>query len=225
MKQIAVAVLVVLLLTGVVGAVPYPYGEYVLDGNRDPAAVYDEIHEVHKAPITAEGDSVYPWTELSFASLTTPALIEAEVNRDAAHNFWTATEKTQKHDERYAIYVDDSIHFWVLLVADPNTSHGYRYVEPDGHKTYISRIVLETSDGKRYTPNLIYGGDADLVERHWLAVTSIWFPRYDEGEQIINESTEWIRLWFITGTDRAYFQFDFENKGNLLAPGRIWGLP
>lgn len=211
MKRVVLAVVLVLILAGAVGAVPYPYGDYELDTSRDPGEIYKEIEQLYQVRLVSESGNVYPWSELSFATLSVPILVEADVNREAEHKFLTSAEKEQELKQQFAWYIDDIIHFWALLVADPDVSYGYRYVDPDSTSTYLTRIVLETSDGQRYTPVEFLSGGADLVAGYWLAVTSISFPKYDKGVQIINEDTEWVRLWFITGTDRAYFQFDFEH--------------
>ena len=42
-------------------------------------------------------------------------------------------------------------------------------------------------------------------------IPSVAHPRYADGKQIINEETEWVRLWVIAGTNRIYFHFDFEH--------------
>jgi hypothetical protein len=207
-----VVALVLVLVSGVsVYAVPYPYGEYTLETKGDLRAIAQEVFNTCTIFVKAEGDSCYPWSALSSATFHAPALIDATINRDAEFQFWTDAEKEQERKKKFSLFVDDTIVIGMMLVADSKVDRGYRYVETEGPRSYIDRIVLETDAGKRYTPTFQYGGgDSELSGLNWMSITLLSFPRYDNGVQIINKDTEWIRLWVIAGTNRIYFQFDFD---------------
>ncbi len=160
--------------------------------------------------VKAEGDSCYPRDSFSIATFHAPALIDARINRDAEFEFWPDTEKEENRKHRFSLFSDDAILISMTLAADSTVNHGYRYVEIENPSSYISRIVLETDAGKRYTPTFQYGGDSELSDLNWVSATLLSFPRYDNGIQIVNENTEWIRLLVIAGTNRIYSQFDFD---------------
>ncbi|WP_461371781.1 hypothetical protein, partial [Candidatus Darwinibacter acetoxidans] len=85
------------------------------------------------------------------------------------------------------------------------------YVEVDSPLSSISRVVLETSHGEIFQPTFVYSADSKYIDGRWWGFNGLLFPRYADGKQIINENTEWVRLWVIAGTNRIYFHFDFEH--------------
>lgn len=178
------------------------------------------MRDAYAVQAKAEGGSCYPWSNTSYAILVAPALVDAVVNEDAKFRFLTDAEKKQVRKQQFSLFIDDTITIGAVLVSDPEAFLGYKYVEIGGYMSCIDRIVLETDTGKHYTSISQHDveskpGDmsstrmSDSGSAYWTKSTFLLFPRYDNGVQIINEDTEWIRLWVIAGTDRIYFQFDF----------------
>lgn len=208
MKELSLALILVLLVGSFAQAVPYPYRGYTIpDG--DAEVVEDAIKEAHTVSAGAESGRFYPWSELSFAVLESPELIEAEINCRAEFQFWSDAEKEKKLAEGLRA-LENKVHVSLALIADRDVDGGYRYTNTTGPLSFIDRIILETSDGRRLEPANTLGGDSDVVAGYWMSVTLLSFPRYVDGVQIIDESTEWIRLWVISGSSRIYFQFDFD---------------
>lgn len=82
--------------------------------------------------------------------------------------------------------------------------------EPD---TKVKDIILETSEGKRLTPNEITTYKKNLESKIWRTYSTVMFPLKDieTGESYIKKDTEWIRVWLITSDKKAYFHFDFSD--------------
>jgi len=213
-----VMALVMVFVFGVsVNAAPYPYGEYTLENGGDLNALFAELEDAYTVPVKAEGDSYYPWDASSFAILMAPALIDVGVTRQAEHQLWTDAEKEEMRQNLSSYYIENKLFFAVTLTADqevliPGVLYDRNYVEIGSHKSYIDRIVLETDVGQRYTPTHQTNDDSKPREQRLgvSALNFVGFPRYDNGVQIINEDTKWIRLWVIAGAYRIYFQFDFD---------------
>lgn len=210
MKKFILAIVLVLILSLSAFAVPYPYGDYEVKTGGDLKEIYDQVELKYRVDMQSEKNTLYPWSEYSFAVLNGPEVEDAKLNYEADMNFWSSTEKAEKRKQRFGLFVDKEINFSLLLVADSDTDYGFRYVEPKGHNTYISRIMLETDTGERHEPIYVSDSDADMVAGRWMSVCSISFDRYADGKQIIDENTEWIKLWIVAGTSRVYFKFDFE---------------
>ncbi len=209
MKKLSLVLILVLLVGGIVRAVPYPYGGYTIpDGDLE--VVEGKIRDAHTTSASSEAGKLYPWDDLSFAVLDSPQLTEANINRRAHIQFWSDTEKAKRLADDLALH-ESRMSISLALIADRSVEKGYRYTDTKGSMSFIDRMILETSDGRRLEPDSIFGGDSDVVAGRWMSVTLLSFPRYVDGVQIIDESTEWIRLWVVSGNNRIYFQFDFEH--------------
>lgn len=208
MKRLVVALVLIFALIGMAQAVPYPYGEYTLP-EGDPETVEGIIKGEYTVPAQSEDDGLYPWVDLSFAVLDSPALSEAEVNRRAEFEFWSDAEKAEELEKAMTIH-ENRLSISLALLTDMDVDHGYRYTDTTGSLSFIDRIILETSDGRRIQPANVFGGDSNVVAGYWMSVSILSFPRYVDGEQIISEDTEWMKLWIISGTNRIYFRFDFD---------------
>jgi len=81
----------------------------------------------------------------------------------------------------------------------------------------IIRLVLETDQAKRYTALKTENiSDTDvLIDKFSFSSgdNRVYFQRYDDnGVQIIDEDTQWIRLWVVSRENRIFFEFAFDNK-------------
>ena len=209
MRRVVMSLLLILVLSSCVLAVPYPYGNYDLDTTRDLETIYDEIRSSYTVLASAEQE-YYPWTIISFALMQAPAVVDARINMRAEFQFWTEAEKAQERKEQFEYVIDDSIVFNLTLSSDPEVSRGYRYVDVEDTDSQIDRIMLETNDGKRYLSEFAISFEPELVNDMWFCENLVVFPRYDNGAEIIGKETEWIKIWVIAGMNRIYFQFDFD---------------
>jgi hypothetical protein len=213
MKRLSLVLVLFLVLIFSVSVypVPYPYKEYTPKTKGDLKAIASEMWDAYTVQAKTEGDSYYPWSNLSRATLMAPALIDAQINWDAEFELWTDTEKEQKRKHRFSQHIDDIISFSIGLFSAFKSDHDRRYVEIDSDKSVIRRIVLETDTGKRYTATIRHSmSSLSWSDQSWYASTYVSFPCYDNSVQIINENTKWIRLWVISWTERIYFQFNFD---------------
>ena len=211
MKRILLACLVLLALAGVTSAVPYPYKDYDLPTTGDLAAIAVEVLDRYTVYARSETGSLHSWSSISYAILQAPELIDAMLNYTAWQQFLTEQEKKDEREKRFEVFVDDVLSFTLVLFSSPSAYEGYRYVEVDSPLSSISRVVLETSHGHIYQPTFVYPADSKYIDGRWWGFNWLLFPRYADGKQIINENTEWVRLWVIAGTNRIYFHFDFEH--------------
>jgi hypothetical protein len=214
MKRIPIIVLAIMLLSGMAYAtVPYPYGNYELTRTGDLKQVYRDVDAKYTVLAQSEKSSTFPWDTKSYATLQAPEVVEAKVNFDAAHKFMSSEEREQELAEMGQIYTDNVINFTVGLYSCPGISGGYGYTEINGYSSYIARVIMETDDGRRFEPLRVYSGTSSLSGRQWWAFNSVTFPRYDEdGKQIINENTKWIKLWVISHNERIFFEFVFKDQ-------------
>ncbi len=146
------------------------------------------------------------------ATFYAPIVLDARVNQLADYQFWTANEKRKNRADLFKI-VDKYITIMLELVSDPDVSKGYRYVDVEHKDTAISRVILETSEGQRYLAEILSGGDAEPINEAWAGwycSNTVFFPRFDNGEEIITPDTKWMKIWVIAGTNRIFFQFDFD---------------
>ena len=209
MRRVVMGVLLILVLSSCVHAVPYPYGDYNLPATGDLEAIYDESRLAYTVIASAE-EEYYPWTIVSMALMQAPAVVDARINMRAEFQFWTEAEKAQERKEQFELVIDDSIVFNLSLTSDPKVSRGYRYVDVEDRDSQIDRIMLETNDGKRYLSEFAISFETELVNDMWFCENLIVFPRYDNGAEIIRKDTEWIKIWVIAGMNRIYFQFYFD---------------
>lgn len=205
MKRLLVVVMLVTLVSGVCGAVPYPYGSYDLETEGDLSEIHDEVVKSHTVPAQTESDTFYPWHELSSAKIETQMTVDAMLNRDAYIQFWTPEEKKVKTEEKYAELLNDNLTFLTTLFADFSLLEGAKYL---GLSSETHRAVLDV-DGMVYYP----------LEMQTLSATDrigfsyVRFPRYDDdGNQVITEDSKVARLWIISGTNRIFFDFAFKPR-------------
>lgn len=211
MKRILLACLVLLALAGVTSAVPYPYKDYDLPTTGDLAAIEEEVRDRYTVYARSETGSFHSWSSISYATLRAPELMDAGLNHTARQQFLTEQEKKDEREKQFKLFVDDVLSFTLVLFSSPSANEGYRYVEVDSPLSSISRVVLETSHGEIFQPSFVYSVDSKYIDGRWWGFNGLQFPRYADGKQIINEETEWVRLWVIAGTNRIYFHFDFEH--------------
>ena len=211
MKRILLACLVLLALAGVTSAVPYPYKDYDLPTTGDLAAIEEEVRDRYTVYARSETGSFHSWSSMSYATLQAPELMDAGLNHTARQQFLTEQEKKDEREKQFKLFVDDVLSFALVLFSSPSAYEGYRYVEVDSPLSSISRVVLETSHGHIYQPTFSFSADSQYIDGLWWGFNGLQFPRYADGKQIINEETEWVRLWVIAGTNRIYFHFDFEH--------------
>lgn len=214
MRKIPVIVLAIALLSGIAhAAAPYPYGEYELETTGNLEQVYREVEAKYTVLAQSEKSSTFPWDKKSYARLQAPEVVEARVNFDAAHKFMSDDERKRELEKMRSIYIDNAIEVVIGLYSVPGISGGYGYTEINGYSSYVARVIMETDDGRRFEPLRVYSGTSSLSGRQWWAFNSVTFPRYDEdGNQIINENTKWVKLWIISHTERIFFEFAFRNQ-------------
>ena len=206
MKTLVIATMLVLLASSVVGAIPYPYRSYTLS-TTGVEAQYDRLQDLYTVSSQAEDGSSYPWTEGSSAHLLAPEILAAMVYRDAERQFLSTAERDERIKGYMASFVDNLITFGITLETSPSVERGYRYAEIGTGLSYIDTVVLETSDGKRYTP-VRQDGDSFISGGRWVGINHVMFPRYDGNTQIINQRTNWVRVWVVSGSRRIYYHFD-----------------
>lgn len=203
MKRLLVALVLVTLVSGVCGAVPYPYGLYDLETEGDLSELHDEVVKSHTVSVQTEGGDFYPWHEMSSAKIETQMTVDAMLNRDAYIQFWTPEEKKGKAKEMYAELLDDNLTFLTMLFADFSLLDGAKYL---GLSPDIHRAVLEV-DGTVYYPSEM----ETISATDRMGLSYVRFPRYDDhGSQVITEDSRVARLWVISRTSRIFFEFVFE---------------
>jgi hypothetical protein len=212
MRRVLMCILLVLVLSSYVYAVPYPYGDYDLPTNGDLQVIFNEVSQNYTVFSQTE-DEHYPWFTLCGAEMQAPAVIDARINMRAEFQFWTEEEKEQARKEQFELFVDNALVVNLYLYSDPEVSRGYRYVDVEDRESQIDRIILETDKGKRYLSELAISIETELMGNNiWGSENIVVFPRYDydNGSEIISKDTNWIKIWVIAGMNRIYFQFDFE---------------
>lgn len=205
MKKLSLVLVIVLLVSGIIGAVPYPYGVYELETTGDLKEIHDEIAKKHTVSVQFEDGNFYPWHEMSNAKIETRMSIDAKVNRDADHQFWTPAERELNKQKLYADFLDNRVTFLFMLFADSPGTGSKKYLEMGTSASGVDRVLLEV-DGDIYLPI----GFEPLSATDQMGLNYAYFPRYDGERQIIDINTKLARLWLISETNRVFFDFPFD---------------
>jgi len=210
-------IILILAMTSIAYAVPYPYREYEMQepaNLKEASIIYSSLCGEYMVYQQKETESSYPWSNIGYAMLLSPEVLDAAINRLAEYELWTPKEKETRRQEYFSLFIDDTISFMVGLMEDVDVDEGdYRNL----NSANIIRLVLETDQAKRYTALKTENiSDTDvLIDKFSFSSgdNRVYFQRYDDnGVQIIDEDTQWIRLWVVSRENRIFFEFAFANK-------------
>lgn len=207
MKRVLIVLVMVLSVSTFVEAVPYPYAAYELETQGNLESIVDEVVAKYAVEAQSEKGSILPWSEAG-AVIYSMEVLEALGNFYAHQNFMTEKERESFKQSRRSQFVDTRLCFMLILRADKE-----EYVAIDSKNSKISTIVLETDKGSIYQPSELIevSKEFDFNEWVWESNYTVGFPRFNNKKQIIDEDTEWVKLWVVAGTERIFMQFDFEH--------------
>lgn len=207
MKRVLIVLVMVLSVSTFVAAVPYPYAAYELETQGNLESILDEVVAKYAVEAQSEKGSILPWSEAG-AVIYSMEVLEAVGNYYAHQNFMTEKERESLIQSRRSQMVDTRLCFGLILVADKE-----EYVAIDSKNSKISTIVLETDKGSIYQPSELIevSKEFDFNELVWKSNYTVCFPRFNNKKQIIDEDTEWVKLWVVAGSERIFMQFDFEH--------------
>jgi hypothetical protein len=197
LRRLCIAFIFTLLVCTVTYAVPYPYSEYTIEDSGD----WDKIHSLttmkYAVWVESENKDFGPWSEFSVAILSAPEAVDVLVNYTAHQQFLTEKEQEELRETYFYGFVDHFLSFVVLLKTD-DFQYGWFGAE-------TPKMVLETDAGDTYNAAEIVSGDPSQEDGLFSTTHTVAFPRYKDETQIINEDTEWVRLWVISGLKRVSF--------------------
>lgn len=207
MKRVLIVLVMVLSVSTFVAAVPYPYAAYELETQGNLESILDEVVAKYAVEAQSEKGSILPWSEAG-AAIYSMEVLEAGGNYYAHQNFMTEKERESLIQSLRSQMVDTRLCFMLILWADKE-----EYVAIDSKNSEISTIVLETDKGSIYQPSELIevSKEFDFNEWVWKSNYTVCFPRFNNKKQIIDEDTEWVKLWVVAGTERIFMQFDFEH--------------
>lgn len=207
MKRVLIVLVMVLSVSTFVAAVPYPYAAYELETQGNLESIVDEVVAKYAVEAQSEKGSILPWSEAG-AVIYSMEVLEALGNFYAHQNFMTEKERESFKQSRRSQMVDTRLCFMLILRADKE-----EYVAIDSKNSKISTIVLETDKGSIYQPSELIevSKEFDFNEWVWKSNYTVCFPRFNNKKQIIDEDTEWVKLWVVAGAQRIFMQFDFEH--------------
>lgn len=207
MKRVLIVLVMVLSVSTFVAAVPYPYAAYELETQGNLESILDEVVAKYAVEAQSEKGSILPWSEAG-AVIYSMEVLEALGNYYAHQNFMTEKERESFIQSRRSQMVDTRLCFMLILWADKE-----EYVAIDSKNSKISTIVLETDKGSIYQPSELreVSNEFDFNEWVWKSNYTVCFPRFNNKKQIIDEDTEWVKLWVVAGSERIFMQFDFEH--------------
>jgi hypothetical protein len=207
MKRVLIVLVMVLSVSTFVAAVPYPYAAYELETQGNLKSILDEVVVKYTVIARSEKGSILPWSK-AWAAIYSMEIVEAAGNYYAHQNFMTEKERESLIQSYRSQMVDTRLCFGLILVADKE-----EYVAIDSKNSKISTIVLETDKGSIYQPSELRedSKEFDFNELAWKSYYTVCFPRFNNKKQIIDEDTEWVKLWVVAGSERIFMQFDFEH--------------
>lgn len=207
MKRVLIVLVMVLSVSTFVAAVPYPYAAYELETQGNLESIVDEVVAKYTVEAQSEKGSILPWSEAG-AAIYSMEIVEALGNYYAHQNFMTEKERESLIQSYRSQMVDTRLCFMLILLADKE-----EYVAIDSKNSKISTIVLETDKGSIYQPSELIevSKEFDFNEWVWESNYTVGFPRFNNKKQIIDEDTEWVKLWVVAGSERIFMQFDFEH--------------
>lgn len=207
MKRVLIVLVMVLSVSTFVAAVPYPYAAYELETQGNLKSILDEVVVKYTVIARSEKGSILPWSK-AWAAIYSMEIVEAAGNYYAHQNFMTEKERESLIQSRRSQMVDTRLCFGLILVADKE-----EYVAIDSKNSKISTIVLETDKGSIYQPSELRedSKEFDFNELAWKSYYTVCFPRFNNKKQIIDEDTEWVKLWVVAGSERIFMQFNFQH--------------
>lgn len=207
MKRVLIVLVMVLSVSTFVAAVPYPYAAYELETQGNLESILDEVVAKYAVEAQSEKGSILPWSK-AWAAIYSMEIVEAAGNYYAHQNFMTEKERESLIQSYRSQMVDTRLCFGLILVADKE-----EYVAIDSKNSKISTIVLETDKGSIYQPSELRedSKEFDFNELAWKSYYTVCFPRFNNKKQIIDEDTEWVKLWVVAGSERIFMQFNFQH--------------
>ena len=207
MKRVLIVLVMVLSVSTFVAAVPYPYAAYELETQGNLKSILDEVVVKYTVIARSEKGSILPWSK-AWAAIYSMEIVEAAGNYYAHQNFMTEKERESLIQSRRSQMVDTRLCFMLILRADKE-----EYVAIDSKNSKISTIVLETDKGSIYQPSELRedSKEFDFNELAWKSYYTVCFPRFNNKKQIIDEDTEWVKLWVVAGSERIFMQFNFQH--------------
>ena len=207
MKRVLIVLVMVLSVSTFVAAVPYPYAAYELETQGNLKSILDEVVAKYTVIARSEKGSILPWSK-AWAAIYSMEIVEAAGNYYAHQNFMTEKERESLIQSYRSQMVDTRLCFGLILVADKE-----EYVAIDSKNSKISTIVLETDKGSIYQPSELRedSKEFDFNELAWKSYYTVCFPRFNNKKQIIDEDTEWVKLWVVAGSERIFMQFNFQH--------------
>ena len=207
MKRVLIVLVMVLSVSTFVAAVPYPYAAYELETQGNLKSILDEVVVKYTVIARSEKGSILPWSK-AWAAIYSMEIVEAAGNYYAHQNFMTEKERESLIQSYRSQMVDTRLCFGLILVADKE-----EYVAIDSKNSKISTIVLETDKGSIYQPSELRedSKEFDFNELAWKSYYTVCCPRFNNKQQIIDEDTEWIKLWVVAGSERIFMQFNFQH--------------
>lgn len=207
MKRVLIVLVMVLSVSTFVAAVPYPYAAYELETQGNLKSILDEVVAKYAVEAQSEKGSILPWSK-AWAAIYSMEIVEAAGNYYAHQNFMTEKERESLIQSYRSQMVDTRLCFGLILVADKE-----EYVAIDSKNSKISTIVLETDKGSIYQPSELRedSKEFDFNELAWKSYYTVCFPRFNNKKQIIDEDTEWVKLWVVAGSERIFMQFNFQH--------------
>jgi hypothetical protein len=207
MKRVLIVLVMVLSVSTFVAAVPYPYAAYELETQGNLKSILDEVVVKYTVIARSEKGSILPWSK-AWAAIYSMEIVEAAGNYYAHQNFMTEKERESLIQSYRSQMVDTRLCFGLILVADKE-----EYVAIDSKNSKISTIVLETDKGSIYQPSELRedSKEFDFNELAWKSYYTVCFPRFNNKKQIIDEDTEWVKLWVVAGSERIFMQFNFQH--------------
>lgn len=204
-------VLMVFSLSVSANTVPHPLAEYRVLQYR---AVEDALREKYSVTIESE-DVVHPWREYSYATLYSRELAETWATRRAFLHSFSVEEKEDLLAEEL-FFLDEHIMFQLFLRSHSKEAYPFTHIvnfnpESLAFTPQVTRILLETDDGRIMEAKERYPGGSTARGGSWRVHNSVVFSAFDnQGEPLITEETEWVYLWLVTEDYRVYFPFHFQ---------------
>jgi len=89
-------IILILAMTSIAYAVPYPYREYEMQepaNLKEASIIYSSLCGEYMVYQQKETESSYPWSNIGYAMLLSPEVLDAAINRLAEYELWTPKEK------------------------------------------------------------------------------------------------------------------------------------